>query len=157
MQKRRSFLIATMVLATCWLQAQPAPHAGLQRNDAGVTSVSGVSWLVHLNRSFGDTSMGKTGHLGPSPEQDAATSWPSELPIHSATETVSLHGGDLYRLNCQGCHGESGAGAPPEINSLINPVRATSVTLVMARMKNSGMDISHADAAKLAQQASLPS
>ena len=56
-------------------------------------------------------------------------------------------------MNCQGCHGESGAGAPPEINSVINPVRATSVTLVMARMKNSGMDISHADAAKLAQQA----
>ena len=30
-----------------------------------VTPVSGESWLVHLNRSFNETSMGKTGHLGP--------------------------------------------------------------------------------------------
>ncbi len=65
---------------------------------------------------------------------------------------MTLHGSDLYRLNCQGCHGESGQGAPPEINSVINPVRATSVTLVMERMKTAGMDISQADALKLAQQ-----
>ncbi len=65
---------------------------------------------------------------------------------------MTLHGSDLYRLNCQGCHGESGQGAPPEINSVINPVRATSVALVMARMKTAGMDISRADAVKLAQQ-----
>src|SRR5262249_53581418 len=50
------------------------------------------------------------------------------------------------------CHGESGLGAPPEINSVINPVRATSVPLVVARMKDRGMDISYADASKLAQQ-----
>ena len=72
---------------------------------------------------------------------------------YSATsQSVTLHGSDLYRLNCQGCHGESGQGAPPEINSVINPVRATSVALVMARMKTAGMDISRADAVKLAQQ-----
>ena len=65
---------------------------------------------------------------------------------------VTLHGSDLYRLNCQGCHGESGLGAPPEINSVINPVRATSVSLVVARMKERGMDISYTDASKLAQQ-----
>ena len=63
-----------------------------------------------------------------------------------------MRGADLYRLNCQGCHGESGLGAPPEINSVINPVRATSVPLVLARMKNAGMEMSYADAAKLAQQ-----
>ena len=55
-------------------------------------------------------------------------------------------------MNCQGCHGESGEGAPPEINSVINPVRATSVELVMARMKTAGMEIGRADAVKLAQQ-----
>ena len=55
-------------------------------------------------------------------------------------------------MNCQGCHGESGEGAPPEINSVINPVRATSVELVMARMKVAGMEIGRADAVKLAQQ-----
>ena len=54
---------------------------------------------------------------------------------------ATLKGSDLYRLNCQGCHGESGAGTAPEINSVINPVRSTSVALVMERMKNTGMDI----------------
>ena len=46
-------------------------------------------------------------------------------------------------------------GAPPEINSVINPVRATSVALVMDRMKQSGMDISRAEAVKLAQQSNV--
>lgn len=63
-----------------------------------------------------------------------------------------LHGSDLYRMNCRGCHGEDGAGAPPEINSVINPVRATSAAAVMERMKASGMEMSRTDAAKLAQQ-----
>lgn len=69
-----------------------------------------------------------------------------------SARTVILHGSDLYRLNCRGCHGESGLGAPPEINSLINPVRATSVAAIMERMKNIGMDMSRADAAVLAKQ-----
>jgi mono/diheme cytochrome c family protein len=65
---------------------------------------------------------------------------------------VTLHGSDLYRMNCRGCHGEQGQGAPPEINSVINPVRATSAAAVMERMKTAGMEISRTDAAKLAQQ-----
>ncbi len=120
-----------------------------------VTAVMGGSWLVHLNRPFDETSMGKTGRLGPpAPAPREPARW---LPASSSSvwpHTATLHGSDLYRLNCQGCHGESGQGAPPEINSVINPVRATSVALVMARMKAIGMDISRPEALKLAQQAS---
>jgi mono/diheme cytochrome c family protein len=65
---------------------------------------------------------------------------------------VTLHGSDLYRLNCQGCHGEFGLGAPPEINSVINPTRAMSTQVILERMKNLGMDMSRADAAVLANQ-----
>lgn len=65
---------------------------------------------------------------------------------------MTLHGSDLYRINCQGCHGVSGLGAPPEINSVINPVRATSVNLVIQRMKERGMEMSRADATELARQ-----
>jgi mono/diheme cytochrome c family protein len=122
--------------------------------DAPVTAVAGESWLVHLNRPFSETSMGKTGHLGPpapAPGEQASL-WQPASASTFAPQTVTLYGSDLYRLNCQGCHGESGQGAPPEINSVINPVRATSVALVMERMKTTGMDISHADALKLAQQ-----
>lgn len=117
-----------------------------------VTPVTGESWLAHLNRPFGETSMGKTGHLGPAPEGELV---PRRVGVmQEVPAKAALKGSDLYRLNCQGCHGESGLGAPPEINSVINPVRSTSAALVMERMKNTGMDIRRADAAKLAQQSS---
>ncbi len=96
--------------------------------------------------------MGKTGRLGPRPQEEESVKPPPQARIYSSRDGVVLHGSDLYRLNCQGCHGESGLGAPPEINSVINPVRATSVPLVMARMKATGMEVTSADAAKLAQQ-----
>ncbi len=118
------------------------------------TAVAGESWLNHLHRSFDETSMGKTGRLGPPATVPAAESirWQTGLASESANATVILHGSDLYRMNCRGCHGEEGQGAPPEINSVINPVRATSAAAVMERMKTAGMDMSRRDAAKLAQQ-----
>jgi mono/diheme cytochrome c family protein len=117
-----------------------------------VTAVTGVSWLTHLHRTFDETSMGKTGRLGPAvpiqqeQDQSSSTRWSDASP------TITLHGVDLYRLNCRGCHGESGLGAPPEIYSVISPVRASSTVAIMARMKTAGMDITRSDAAKLAQQ-----
>ena len=144
MHKLLRFLLAGVFLAGCCLSAQDLP----------VTDVEGASWLNHLGRSFNDTNMGKTGRLGPSPDMS-----PGEIPDRKselspvlARQTVTLHGADLYRLNCQGCHGASGLGAPPEINSIINPVRATSVALVMERMKNVGMDVSPANAEEMARQ-----
>jgi mono/diheme cytochrome c family protein len=121
--------------------------------DVSVTGVAGRSWLNQLNRTFDETSMGKTGHLGPAAPLpgDPASRWQLGLST-SATEAVSLHGADIYRLNCQSCHGESGQGAPPEINSVINPVRATSVAMVMERMKTTGMSMSRAEVSKMAEQ-----
>jgi mono/diheme cytochrome c family protein len=131
-------------------------RSGVQAGSAKpiVTPVTGESWLTHLNRPFNETSMGKTWRLGPPApvSAEAAPQWQAEWPGSVASQTLTLHGSDLYRMNCQGCHGESGEGAPPEINSVINPVRATSVYLVLARMKVSGMEISRPDAVKLAQQ-----
>src|ERR1700687_646945 len=96
--------------------------------DATVTPVAGASCLRHLHRSFDETSMGRTWDLGPAPPMpgEESTHWKPDLTPGFATNTVTLYGSDLYRLNCQGCHGMSGAGGPPEINSVINPVRATS-------------------------------
>ena len=144
MHKILRYLLAAAFLAAGSLSAQNVP----------VTAVGGESWLNHLQRPFNETSMGKTGRLGPPPANpgEEIPHWQPVSAVSLVPQTVTLHGSDLYRLNCQGCHGESGQGAPPEINSVINPVRATSVNLVMARMKTSGMDISRADAVKLAQQ-----
>src|SRR5215471_21671094 len=89
------------------------------------TPVAGESWLNHLHRTFEETSMGKTGRLGPAiPSLGEETpDWQPQLTDDSAKLTKTLQGADLYRMNCWGCHGESGLGAPPEINSVINPAR----------------------------------
>lgn len=123
-------------------------------HDVSVTPVAGESWLTHLHRSFSDTSMGKTWDLGPPPPRQGEQSPDSELHLSPdfATQTLTLHGLDLYRLNCQGCHDASGNGAPPEINSIINPVRATSMAVILERAKKSGQDMTRADAAVLAKQ-----
>jgi hypothetical protein len=56
-------------------------------------------------------------------------------------ESFVLGGADLYRLDCQSCHGPRGVGAPPEINSLLGPVQGTSTTLIMKRMKDKGTPV----------------
>ena len=154
MYKSHRYLVAMALLGSGVLWAQVAgPGTSARSSDVAITAVSGESWLTHLNRSFNDSSMGRTGRIGPASAEGgdfAPALSPVSLP--SATATVKLGGSDLYRLNCRGCHGESGLGAPPEINSVINPVRATSVELVIQRVHNVGMDISRAEASKLAQQ-----
>ncbi len=160
---RQSAMMATLLMAVS-AHAQ-ANHAAPQTNadkssaaaakDHPVTAVAGESWLNHLNRQLGDSSMGKTGRVGPPPPaagDDPLRGRPDEL-VSCTAQTATLHGADLYRLNCQGCHGATGQGAPPEINSVIDPVRATSVPLVLERMKKVGMEMSRAEATQLAQQA----
>jgi mono/diheme cytochrome c family protein len=124
-----------------------------QTSATKVTPVTGESWLSHLHRSFDETSMGKTGRLGPAElEANEQNSRFMSVSSGSVEQTVTLHGADLYRFNCRGCHGEAGLGDPPEINSVVNPVRAGSVTLILERMKQTGMSMSRADAAQLAKQ-----
>lgn len=65
-------------------------------------------------------------------------------------QSFVLGGADLYRLNCRSCHGPDGLGAPPEINSLIGSVQATSADLLMDRMKKRGTPIDRSMAEQLA-------
>ena len=143
----------TMFLALCSQQL----HAGNTDSRADgqpATPVAGESWLNHLHRSFGDTSMGKTGRLGPPPGNAPAQAGRWQLGLlTSSAQSTPLRGQDLYRLNCQACHGEAGQGAPAEIRSVIDPVRATSAALLMDRMKKRGMEISSASAAEMAKEA----
>jgi mono/diheme cytochrome c family protein len=68
-------------------------------------------------------------------------------------EPLMLAGEDLYRLSCQSCHGADGKGAPPEINSLIDPVQGTSTVLIKRRMEARGTPISDEFAQQLAAEA----
>jgi mono/diheme cytochrome c family protein len=122
--------------------------------DIPVTAVKGESWISHLHKRFSDTSMGKTWHYGPVVPMpgEKSTGGQQRLSLDFAARTMIFHGSDVYRLNCRGCHEESGHGAPPEINSVIDPVRATSVEVIMARMKKVGMNMSRTNATLLAKQ-----
>lgn len=132
---------------------------GAVAKNAAITAVSGESWLHHIHRPFDETSMGKSWRLGPPELATDRTSILVRLSTrsnsptaYSGTQIRTLHGSDLYRMNCQGCHGEAGLGAPPEIGSLIDPLRATSAALVEERMKTIGMTLSHRETAELVNQ-----
>src|SRR5580704_9016360 len=150
-------ITAPNICSAYQLAADQAPALRATEKNPPVTPVVGESWLSHLNRPFGDTSMGKTWHLGPPPSagKEDLAGGQAGLLIGCTTQTATLRGSDLYRLNCRGCHGEAGLGAPPEINSVIDPVRATSVPLLLERMKQRGADMSRAQATQLAQQAQV--
>jgi len=121
-----------------------------------VTPIHGESWLKHIHRRFDQTSMGKSsGVYGP--RAPMPSDWPpSSSPVNPenfGSQNKTLSGVDLYRFKCQGCHGVFGVGAPPEIHSVIDPVRATSAKLYVERMKQVGMDVDLKSATPLAKQA----
>jgi mono/diheme cytochrome c family protein len=122
-----------------------------------VTAVEGESWIRHLHRPFNEAAMGKTWALGPAGPVpgDAAASWQLDLSPGYDAQVITLHGSDLYRLNCRGCHGELGHGAPPEIGSIIGPVQATSVAVTMDRMKKAGREMSRFDATAMAKESKV--
>jgi len=147
---RLRVLLLIFALVPPFLSGQtPGPR------DVAVTAVTGESWLKHLHRPFDQSSMGRTWDLGPAPPMpgEEPPRWRLELSAGYASLPLALHGSDLYRFNCQGCHGQTGSGAPPEINSVINPVRATSVAVILERAKKTGQDLRRADAAVMARQA----
>jgi len=155
MRRTLRYFVLTMCLVACRCYAQGSNPANAARpSEPSASPTDGESWLNHIHRSFGDTSMGKTARLGPGPSGANETTIGYEPVVFPSSQgsSVALRGSDLYRLNCQACHGEAGAGTPPEINSIIDPVRATSVPMVMERMKKRGMEITPAAAAELARQ-----
>jgi mono/diheme cytochrome c family protein len=156
-QSSKTMRVVLLPLLTIVFIASSLYSQSTAPKDSTVTPVTGESWLKHLHKSFDETSMGRTWDTGPAAPLagDQSPRRQPELTPGFAANVVTLHGSDLFRLNCQGCHGASGGGAPPEINSVINPIRATSVAVILARMKNSGQTVSRADATTLAKQASV--
>jgi mono/diheme cytochrome c family protein len=152
--KKSSIISMKCLVMIFALVSQLSGQAGGNK-EIPVTPVRGESWISHLHKRFSETSMGKTWHSGPAapmPGEDSAV-WQEKLSPGFEARSMTVHGSDVYRLNCRGCHTGSGRGAPPEINSVIDPVRSTSVEIIMERMKKVGMDMSRANAAVLAKQA----
>ncbi len=136
-----------------------------------VTAVQGPSWLKHLGLTIPQTRFGQMGGTAPAPSTGRTEPEPGGAPSSQSLggairrfmmgirqgkaadleeQSFVLSGADLYRLNCRSCHGPDGQGAPPEINSLIGPVQATSAALLMERMKKRGSPIDKSMAEQLA-------
>jgi mono/diheme cytochrome c family protein len=148
-----------------------------------VTPVRGPSWLKRIGIfDIRFTAMGEMGGYNPPPPSPRKEPiFPVEevppggrmgmgmggmmgrfYPYHRSNpyeierlmiERFFLTGIDLYRLNCESCHGPKGNGEPPEINSLIGPFQGTSPTLIQERMKKMGRPIGEELAKELSSQA----
>ena len=146
-------VFVSFVLGVVWIGQAAAQKA------VPVTPPTGESWISHLRRALADTSMGKTGLLGPAtlvPEPVTArqSTTKARRPVFGAVkESVAVQGADLYRMNCRACHGEFGLGAPPEINSVIDAARATYAPFTRERLRRLGMETSRTQANELAHQA----
>lgn len=139
-----------------------------------VTPVTGPSWIRHLGVSLEQTHMGQMGGGGQAPPSGREEPTPElegsqgvlrrlvsrvfalfrqgEDQAGPMNEPFTISGADLYRLNCRSCHGPDGRGAPPEIKSLVDPVRGTSPALIQARMKKLGRPLSEEMVRQLADQ-----
>jgi mono/diheme cytochrome c family protein len=144
-------LIALLVAVGC--HDANDRSAGATANERGqVTPVRGPSVLSKFGLSVAVTRFGQLGGTAPA----GATSRQEPMPDLSAGRGAGggmfagffhrrqavtagqpfvLTGADLYRLSCRSCHGPDGNGAPPEINSLLEPVQGTSAALLTERMR----------------------
>ena len=144
-------------LAGVAFEAAPVDGARQIRKEAPVrvvkglriTPVEGDSWLRHLGIPFIASNMGRVANWGASPP--SAPGQPSSR--EGPDGDFLLSGADLYRLNCQSCHRADGSGVPPEINSLIGPVQATSPVMIRAQMKQRGIDLDAKTVNQLVSQA----
>jgi mono/diheme cytochrome c family protein len=110
-------------------QQRPWPNP---EPDPIVSPVAGPSWLKTLGVPLRDTRLGQgSGRYGPAPDS------PPEAPAESLSvrPALDLSGEDLYRLNCRACHGDQGTGRPPEIGSVVDPVRGSSLSIVRERLR----------------------
>lgn len=135
-------------------QGAPGKPAGRRQAivvEAEARPVGGKSWLDLKGLYFNESSLGRMGRSG-----DSSLALPASHEGFGAPDppgpSLMLTGADLFRLNCASCHGESGAGSPPEIRSVIGPVQATSPEWVRQKMRSRGISIDPAMARDLASQ-----
>ncbi|MFI5183061.1 MAG: c-type cytochrome [Vicinamibacteria bacterium] len=132
-------------------QPKPASEPTAAEAPAAITPPAGPSWLVRRNLVMLDASLGRIGNVAV--PATAAGPQGAVWPWLALREHWTLTGADLYRLNCRSCHNALGSGLPPEINSLLDPMRATSSALLKKRMEERGRSLDAQTAREMASQA----
>jgi mono/diheme cytochrome c family protein len=146
-------------------QPTTTPVSEARAREYSIPSSQGPSCLKHLGLTVSQTRMGQVGgtaalpanpHGNPQPSS-GVPGGPANLnsiiqrflstfrsnPEQAGTilnEKFAVSGADLYRWNCQACHGPDGQGALPEINSVLGPVQGTSPAMTRKRMEARGID-----------------
>jgi mono/diheme cytochrome c family protein len=128
-----------LLAATHGVDARQPRRPAAKPSTSVVTPVAGPSWLNHLHITNG-SSLGR-GAGGYGPASDAHPEPRQHAPF-AAGQPVELTGADLYRLNCQACHRQEGTGAPPEVKSLLDLVRGSSLELVRRELFAKSKDTS---------------
>lgn len=141
-------LAAGTFVGTAGQSTAPDMPSVIRAGTVAATPVSGPGSLRRLGLQLQHSAMGWTGRLGPAADA-APPAWPRATPS-VLPELSLLTGADLYRLNCRACHRADGRGAPAEILSVIDPIRATSPLMVRERMAAMGRPITAAFAGELA-------
>jgi len=142
-----AILCLVVMPGAVWAQ-NPSPRA--TADTADVTPAVGPSWLLRRGLFMAEASLGRIGDMGHAESAPAAA---ANWPWSALQDRWLLNGGDLYRLNCRSCHNAEGTGLPPEINSVLDPVRAASAPLLQRRMEERGRPIDAKTARELAGQA----
>jgi mono/diheme cytochrome c family protein len=143
-------------LAVCVVVTCPTLHAaavGEPSADVDVTPVEGPSLLTRLRLSRQQSALGNMAAIGVRPSSDTSSAWGTSSVPESLRRPFTLSGADLYRLNCQSCHNVEGIGLPPEIRSLIDPVRATSPLVIKEQMAKRGLTLDPATIKQMTSQA----
>jgi len=146
-------LVSALLSGTLERTGRPATDVGhqppaVEKPSYTITPVSGPSRIHVLGLEFDRTSLGRVGRFGPSADAQP-------LQGTEAGASFVLSGEDLYRLNCRSCHESDGRGVPPEIHSLIPPVRGASPAWLKQDFKKRGFPVNDqflAGVAKGAQQ-----
>jgi len=129
---RKMLTMATPVLAV--LLTHETLRAAPPRRAATVTPVSGPSWLHRLGVDVRATNLGRgAGRYGPNPNDPAPARKARAVKLDSP---ITVAGDDLYRLNCQACHRAGGAGAAPDIKSLLPMVQGSSRQQMTAALRH---------------------
>ena len=144
-------IVGTTLMAARGGSANVQSAAQTKTREPVVTPVAGPSWLTRLGLTYRDSSLGRgSATYGPPPAQPPSESHEVRLPIG---DPVVLSGADLYRLNCQACHGVGGTGIPPEIKSVLGLVQGSSLELVRENLRQKGTPASRSAAQAQAAQA----
>jgi hypothetical protein len=95
MHKKLSCLLVNAITVTGAISSQNVSSPETVHRGAEVSTVAGKSWIKHLNKPFEETTMGRTGYLGPAPGQGGAV---PDSPKHQGGSRVSDAAFAIHRV-----------------------------------------------------------